>query len=1100
MATSSVIEVSGNPTVVADTSFTGSSIVWTNPNNATTSDNTYATLKMEDATYFSDYLRASNFGFSIPAGSTINGIKVNIEKKQACKVAGCSPSVVSDKYVKVFKGLSATSSNKAKTSEAWPTTDTIVTYGSETEKWGTTWTASDINSSNFGVGLSITRTAGGTRIASVDNISVTVYYTPDTTAPEITINEPGTTPAQSKTITASANEGTLKMSNTTGSVCDSSLTFISYTSQTFTSESDNGKKVCYRAIDSASNTTYKMSNAIGGIDQTAPTSSVTSPSSGSLVNGTITIEANASDTTADISKVEFWHSSVVGVKIGEDTNSPYSISFDTTSLTDGVHNIWVDAYDEAGNHALSASVSIDVDNTAPVLTLPTTITEEATSHNGAVAIFTATATDTNPATPTVNCTPESGSTFPVGSNDVECSATDTAGNTATNSFAVIITDTTLPTITAPVDQIFEATGPLTNPTLIQAVATDIADENPIISYTPTTFPLGETIVNWKATDHSGNISEEVTSLVTIEDTTGPIINIASSDSIDTWINEEFSEPTCAASDLVDGSPLPCEVTDNNVDTGALGTYHVTYKATDNQENSSEKTIEVNAVDKDKPIIYRTGYNVLDLEAGSIYMDEGATAEDKIGADISSLIVTTGLPIDTLVLGLHKIFYNVTDSWGTSANQAERSVIVVDTTAPVITLLGVNPMELIVGDTFIDPGATASDIVDSSIVVNASGVVDTNTAGSYTITYTATDSAGNVASPITRTVNVTETEIVPPTSTELVINEIDYDQPSADIAEFVELKNIGEGVINLDNYEVRLINGTGIVLYQTINLPSVNLNSGDYYIICSNTATVINCDLDISPNTDLIQNGGAGADAVAIFDSTNTIIDTVSYEGSVAGYTEGTGAQADLAPTDSTPHSISRYPDGQDTNNNSADFAYVCITPGSANTNGTNCEVVDDTPLPIDGVWSAWSPVNEQCGLIYTQTRICTEPTNGGIPCSAIDGGNSTRIITNDACQSTSSSGGGSSGSYIRPIPTITPILGQVLGAEKFIFTLPLKLGSKGNEVIELQKFLNTAGYNCGLADGIFGPKTKAAVMKFQLANGLDDDGIVGPLTREVLNR
>lgn len=78
--------------------------------------------------------------------------------------------------------------------------------------------------------------------------------------------------------------------------------------------------------------------------------------------------------------------------------------------------------------------------------------------------------------------------------------------------------------------------------------------------------------------------------------------------------------------------------------------------------------------------------------------------------------------------------------------------------------------------------------------------------------------------------------------------------------------------------------------------------------------------------------------------------------------------------------------------------------------------------------------------------------------------------------------------------------GQVLGAEKFIFTLTLKLGSKGNEVTELQKFLNAAGYDCGAADGIFGAKTKSCVIKFQSANGLKGDGIVGLLTRAVLNK
>lgn len=77
--------------------------------------------------------------------------------------------------------------------------------------------------------------------------------------------------------------------------------------------------------------------------------------------------------------------------------------------------------------------------------------------------------------------------------------------------------------------------------------------------------------------------------------------------------------------------------------------------------------------------------------------------------------------------------------------------------------------------------------------------------------------------------------------------------------------------------------------------------------------------------------------------------------------------------------------------------------------------------------------------------------------------------------------------------------GKVLGAEKFNFTLSLKKGSKGAEVIELQKFLSALGYTL-VVDGKFGPKTKAAVIKFQIANNLKGDGIVGSKVRALLNK
>jgi len=103
----------------------------------------------------------------------------------------------------------------------------------------------------------------------------------------------------------------------------------------------------------------------------------------------------------------------------------------------------------------------------------------------------------------------------------------------------------------------------------------------------------------------------------------------------------------------------------------------------------------------------------------------------------------------------------------------------------------------------------------------------------------------------------------------------------------------------------------------------------------------------------------------------------------------------------------------------------------------------------------------------------------------------------------------SSGGYIRPISSSminVAATGKVLGAEKFNFTKFLKikksynLNSQGNEVTELQKLLNETGFDSGKIDGKFGPITKAALIKFQIANSLKGDGIVGPLTRAILNK
>ncbi len=79
----------------------------------------------------------------------------------------------------------------------------------------------------------------------------------------------------------------------------------------------------------------------------------------------------------------------------------------------------------------------------------------------------------------------------------------------------------------------------------------------------------------------------------------------------------------------------------------------------------------------------------------------------------------------------------------------------DKTAPIITLLGDSPMEITKGSTFVDPGATAKDNKDGTIAadkIKATGTVNINVIGEYKITYTVSDTAGNVATK-TRTVTV-----------------------------------------------------------------------------------------------------------------------------------------------------------------------------------------------------------------------------------------------------------------------------------------------------------------------------------------------------------
>ncbi len=142
------------------------------------------------------------------------------------------------------------------------------------------------------------------------------------------------------------------------------------------------------------------------------------------------------------------------------------------------------------------------------MTVPGNITKEATSAAGAIATFSASASDAVDGSVATTCEPASGSTFALGSTTVICSATDAAGNTGTDSFTVTVRDTTAPAVTVPANEVAEATGPNGAKVVYGDVsASDIVDGpmNPSCSQaSDTVFPLGTTTVTCSATDAAGN--------------------------------------------------------------------------------------------------------------------------------------------------------------------------------------------------------------------------------------------------------------------------------------------------------------------------------------------------------------------------------------------------------------------------------------------------------------------------------------------------------------------------------------------------------------------------------------------------------------------
>ncbi len=161
-----------------------------------------------------------------------------------------------------------------------------------------------------------------------------------------------------------------------------------------------------------------------------------------------------------------------------------------------------------------------------------------------------------------------------------------------------------------------------------------------------------------------------------------------------------------------------------------------------------------------PLITLTGADPQPIELGDPYTELGATAIDDFDGDLTGSIDIDISAVDTNTPGSYIVTYNVNDSSGNAAAQVTRTINVVDTTVPVITLNGDPTVTLEVGiDTYTELGATVTDNdpAYTGTVTIGGDTVDPNTVGTYIVTYNApADPSGNPAAQITRTINVVDT--------------------------------------------------------------------------------------------------------------------------------------------------------------------------------------------------------------------------------------------------------------------------------------------------------------------------------------------------------
>ncbi len=216
--------------------------------------------------------------------------------------------------------------------------------------------------------------------------------------------------------------------------------------------------------------------------------------------------------------------------------------------------------------------------------------------------------------------------------------------------------------------------------------------------------------------------------------------------------EEYIEPGYQAFDKEDGDITDNVTIFNNIDTNTPDTYSVVYNVIDSAGNSAPQ-ITRQVIVKESECSEYTDTLINHETAGRVY-SKTTGGWWWIPATTTWYLSSTDESLGTD--GEKVITISLTDGQDYKLGTCPGP----DTEAPVITLIGDNPLEIKLGSTYSEPGATATDNNDgdisSNIVIKSN--VDTSTVGTYTVTYDVIDTAGNQATTVTRQVNVVEASI------------------------------------------------------------------------------------------------------------------------------------------------------------------------------------------------------------------------------------------------------------------------------------------------------------------------------------------------------
>jgi hypothetical protein len=429
----------------------------------------------------------------------------------------------------------------------------------------------------------------------------------------------------------------------------------------------------------------------------------------------------------------------------------------TIALAIGSHTIHLHVTDGYGAAAdTDVSVALAGDTEAPVVTAPAPVVRECSPDTTYVA-ETATANDACDGALTATASPASVPGNSLGVTAITYTAQDRAGLSGASQSTIQIIDSTPPAFHPPPSLALECKAGGSFP-VAPVPASDVCDGSATALPSRASIPLevGRTRVIFSATDASGNSSSGATDY-DVRDGMPPQLALSGPATAALECGgAPWQDPGARAIDVCVGDLTSSIRTSGAVDTHTVGTYVLGYTVTDPSGNTDAATRSVIVQDTTPPSLALIGPPAQTLECGaSRYTEAGASAVDQCSGDLSSAVHIAG-SVDTAAVASYDVAYSVSDPAGNRA-EAHRSISVVDTTPPELTLAGSQREVLECGQRFLDPGATARDVCvgDLSSSIAASGVVDGAHVGTYGVRYEVADASHNSA-VTSRTVDVRDT--------------------------------------------------------------------------------------------------------------------------------------------------------------------------------------------------------------------------------------------------------------------------------------------------------------------------------------------------------